>query len=236
MNQSDISSESLLASWIQGSLSEQEQAAFSEKYKHDSDFARAVDNAQFLIDSREEFSSSTVPSWDKLASFKPSPKVSWYQWQGFPLLATAFSLCALIMVVTGINVSVSDKGLTVSLTPSVNEEAIEQLVNQRVEQQLAQQRELYQQANQVLFKEYAEALALAQQQSNTQLTQYLLASSRQERKQDFAELIQFINDQRIDDQRFYARQFSQLQDEIDDIEVGYSVLLPTSYSESSQDQ
>ena len=52
-----------------------------------------------------------------------------------------------------------------------------------------------------------------------------MASSREERKEDFAELLTFINDQRIDDQRFYAQQFSRLQDEIDDIEIGYSAVL-----------
>ncbi|MDP6881831.1 MAG: hypothetical protein QGF15_13200, partial [Alteromonas macleodii] len=42
----------------------------------------------------------------------------------------------------------------------------------------------------------------------------------------------FINEQRIDDQRFYARQFTRLQDEIDDIEIGYSAVnLPNSRSE-----
>ena len=236
MNQSDISNESLLASWMQGTLSDEEQLVFSEKYNQDSEFAKAVNNAQHLRRSQEQFVSPPLPSWDKLATFKPSSNVRWYQWQGFPVLATAFSVCALVVMLSGIHLSMGDHGVTLRFASSLDEKAIDQLVNERVEQQLAQQRELYQQANQRLFKEYAEALALAQQQSNSQLTQYLLESSRKERKQDFAELVQFINEQRIDDQRFYARQFSKIQDEIDDIGVGYSVLLPAVYSESSNDQ
>ena len=236
MNQSDISSESLLASWMQGTLSDEEKAVFSERYKQDPEFAKAVDNAKHLMHSQEQFTSPQVPSWDKLASFKSSSRTRWYQWQGFPVLATAFSVCALVVMVSGVHLSLNEQGVTLRFASTVDEQAIEQLVNEKVERQLAQQRELYQQANQRLFKEYAQALSQAQQQSNVQLTQYLLESSRKERKEDFAQLIQFINEQRIDDQRFYARQFNKIQDEIDDIGVGYSVLLPTTYSESSNDQ
>ena len=95
---------------------------------------------------------------------------------------------------------------------------------------------MYQEANQVLFKEYAQSLAAQQQQTSAELTQYLLTSSREARKQDFAELLQFINDQRIDDQRFYARQFSKLQNEIDGIGMGYSAVLPNSNSVSLKDE
>jgi RNA polymerase-interacting CarD/CdnL/TRCF family regulator len=112
------------------------------------------------------------------------------------------------------------------------DEMVEQRVTQEVAKALGEQRDFYQQANQTLFKEYAQALSTQQQQSSAELTKYLLASSREERKHDFAELIKFINEQRIDDQRFYARQFTRLQDEIDDIEIGYSAVnLPKSRSE-----
>jgi hypothetical protein len=61
-----------------------------------------------------------------------------------------------------------------------------------------------------------------QLQTSTQLTEYLLTSNRQERREDFAELLKFVNQQRYDDQIFYARQLNDLQDEIN-IQTGFRV-------------
>jgi hypothetical protein len=53
-----------------------------------------------------------------------------------------------------------------------------------------------------------------QMDASTQLTQYLLGASRKERREDFAELIKYVNEQRGDDQLFYARQLNKLQKDI----------------------
>jgi len=63
---------------------------------------------------------------------------------------------------------------------------------------------------------FTQSLQEQQLSTSTQLTNYLLASSRQERKEDFGELIKFINEQRSDDQVYFARQLNQLQQEIYD--------------------
>lgn len=135
------------------------------------------------------------------------------------------SACALLAVLTGAQISIKDNGVALTFAHETNTADVDALVSQKVAEALGEQREYYQVANQQLFKEYAQALSTQQQQSSAELTQYLLTSSREERKQDFSELLKFINDQRIDDQRFYARQFSKLQDEIDDIEMGYSATM-----------
>lgn len=240
MNQPDHTNEALIIAWVNNSLTQEQKATFSKKYAQDSVFAAAADNASVLAGSASEFVAPPVPDWNKAQLFPAQDKSSWFQWQGFPALACALSAVAIVLVFTGMPNKGNGKSLTAQAPNTVDAEQLSNLVAEQVrvqvQQQVKQQREMYQEANQVLFKEYAQSLAVQQQQTSADLTQYLLASSREARKQDFAELLQFINDQRIDDQRFYARQFSKLQDEIDGIGMGYSVVLPNSNSASLKDE
>ncbi|ALM91686.1 MULTISPECIES: hypothetical protein [Alteromonas] len=240
MNQPDHTNEALIIAWVNNSLTQEQKATFTKKYAQDSVFAAAADNASLLAGSASEFVAPPLPDWNKAQLFPAQDKSSWFQWQGFPALACALSAVAIVLVFTGMPNKDNGKSLAAQAPNNVDAEQLSNLVAEQVrvqvQQQVIQQREMYQEANQVLFKEYAQSLAAQQQQTSADLTQYLLASSREARKQDFAELLQFINDQRIDDQRFYARQFSKLQDEIDGIGMGYSVVLPNSNSASSEDE
>jgi hypothetical protein len=240
MNQPDHTNEALIIGWVNNSLTQEQKATFTKKYAQDSVFAAAADNASLLAGSASEFVAPPLPDWNKAQLFPAQDKSSWFQWQGFPALACALSAVAIVLVFTGMPNKDNGKSLAAQAPNNVDAEQLSNLVAEQVrvqvQQQVIQQREMYQEANQVLFKEYAQSLAAQQQQTSADLTQYLLASSREARKQDFAELLQFINDQRIDDQRFYARQFSKLQDEIDGIGMGYSVVLPNSNSASSEDE
>ncbi|WP_338455582.1 hypothetical protein [uncultured Alteromonas sp.] len=236
MNQPDHTNEALIIAWVNNSLTQEQKATFSKKYAQDSVFAAAADNASALAGCASEFVAPPVPDWNKAQLFPAQDKSSWFQWQGFPALACALSAVAIVLVFTGMPNKDNGQLLTAQTPSNVDAEQLSSLVEEQVRVQVKQQREMYQEANQVLFKEYAQSLAAQQQQTSAELTQYLLASSREARKQDFAELLQFINDQRIDDQRFYARQFSKLQDEIDGIGMGYSVVLPNSNSASPVDE
>lgn len=240
MNQPDHTNEALIIAWVNNSLTQEQKATFTKKYAQDSVFAAAADNASLLAGSASEFVAPPLPDWNKAQLFPAQDKSSWFQWQGFPALACALSAVAIVLVFTGMPNKDNGKSLAAQAPNNVDAEQLSNLVAEQVrvqvQQQVIQQREMYQEANQVLFKEYAQSLAAQQQQTSADLTQYLLASSREARKQDFAELLQFINDQRIDDQRFYARQFSKLQDEIDGIGMGYSAVLPNSNSVSLKDE
>jgi biopolymer transport protein ExbD len=236
MNQPDHTNQALIIAWVNNSLTQEQKAIFSKKYAQDSVFAAAADNASVLAGSASDFVAPPVPDWNKTQLFPAKNKSSWFQWQGFPALACALSAVAIVLVFTGLPNKDNGKLLTAQTPSNVDAEQLSSLVEEQVRVQVKQQREMYQEANQVLFKEYAQSLAAQQQQTSAELTQYLLTSSREARKQDFAELLQFINDQRIDDQRFYARQFSKLQDEIDGIGMGYSAVLPNSNSVSLKDE
>ena len=122
----------------------------------------------------------------------------------------------MVAVVSGFSVQVSEGKLTMGFQQGPSDEQVAALVNQKLND--------YQQANQAMFTQYVAALQQQQQENSTQLTQYLLTSSRQERREDFAELIKFINQQRDDDQRYYARQLTQLQRDINSLDDGYPAL------------
>jgi len=230
--------EALFSAYLDNSLSSEQEKQFKTLCESDPKFAQAVANSARLNDISANFVAPALPQWDKEQTFFSTGKQRSHSgWFSLPACAMAMSACALIAVLTGANFSYSDKGIALTFSNSnavTVDEVVEQRVTQEVAKALGEQRDYYQQANQALFKEYAQALSTQQQQSSAELTKYLLASSREERKQDFAELIKFINEQRIDDQRFYARQFTRLQDEIDEIEVGYSaVSLPSANNRSN---
>ncbi|WDT86940.1 anti-sigma factor family protein [Alteromonas sp. 009811495] len=229
--------EVLFAAFIDGELSKEQQAVFNELVETDSEFAARVETSEMLNNFADNFAAPPVPQWNKEATyFGSNPRADKSPWFSLPGIAMAMSACAMVVVLSGAQLSFNDSGIALTFSQSANQPSqapmgqndIDELVAKKVAEALGEQREFYQQANQSLFKEYAQALSSQQQQNSAELTKYLLASSREERKQDFAELLKFINDQRIDDQRFYARQFSRLQDEIDDMEMGYSAVLTPS--------
>ncbi|BFT29338.1 hypothetical protein D210916BOD24_05140 [Alteromonas sp. D210916BOD_24] len=221
-----VDKETLLAAYLDGTLSEQQIQVFDALCESDSDFAAQVETSHKLNNIAAQFSSPPVPQWDKEQTFfASSNKRGVSQWFSLTSLAFAMSVCALLVAFTGAHFTVNEQGVALTFSRSASQADIDALVAREVANALGEQREYYQHANQMLFKEYAQVLSTQQQQTSAELTQYLLASSREERKQDFAELIKFMNDQRIDDQRFYAQQFSRLQDEIDNIEIGYSSVI-----------
>ena len=177
MNQPDHTNEALIIAWVNNSLTQEHSV-----------FAAAADNAS-------DFVAPPVPDWNKAQLFPAKSKSSWFQWQGFPALACALSAVAIVLVFTGMPDKDNGKLLMAQTPSNVDAEQLSSLVAEQVRvqvrQQVKQQREMYQEANQVLFKEYAQSLAAQQQQTSAELTQYLLASSREARKQDFAELLQF---------------------------------------------
>lgn len=209
--------EYLFGQWLDNALTEDERRTFEALCVSDAEFAAQVATATQLNVAAEQFSAPPLPAWDKNATFIAPDKPKWWQWQGLPVVSMAMSAAAMVMVLSGFSVQVEDGRMTMGfgqVQPKGPTEAeVAALVAERIND--------YQQANQAMFTQYVNALQQQQQDSSTQLAQYLLTSSRQERREDFAELVQFINQQRDDDQRYYARQLTQLQREINAIDDGY---------------
>lgn len=211
----------LFSAWIDGKLNKEQQVEFERLCLSDPQFSKQVEHANYvglLSDTSQEL---TPPEWDKNEGFNFTHKAPWWQWQAMPVAAFACSIVALLMVTTGFNINIENGRASVGFGSAVPTQQIEALVQARMDE--------YQQNNQALLTQYVDSLQKQQLQTSTQLTEYLLTSNRQERREDFAELLKFVNQQRYDDQIFYARQLNDLQDEIN-IQTGFRVdtVLPVS--------
>lgn len=201
----------LLSLWLEGKLRPEQQQAFAQLCLQDANFAKQVEQANHFQLMSETNKVEAVPDWNKDATFKHVGKKPWWQWEGLPAISMACSVFALVMVLTGFNLDYQDGRFSVGFgalkkSNTLAQADIEDIVTAQVQQ--------YQRANQALLSQYLDAMQDQQLQNSAQLTEYVLTSSRQERREDFAEFIKFINQQRQDDQVFYARQLNDLHDEI----------------------
>ena len=207
----------LMAKWLDNSLSQQESAEFESLCTQDKDFAEQVATASHLTMMADNFEQVSVPAWDIDSTFEQPVSRRWWQWSGLPVMSLATSALAIVMVLSGFEIRTGNGQMTIGFGNSaVDRTEIAALVDAKMN--------AYQQANQTMFGKYVDAIAAQQKESSAQLTQYLLSSSRQERREDFAELVSFINQQRDDDQRFMARQINHLQQDISALKGGYNPL------------
>ncbi|MCF2948271.1 hypothetical protein L0668_09155 [Paraglaciecola aquimarina] len=202
----DVSNETLLGLWLDDDLNEKQRQEFEQRCISDLSFSQQVETANVLNMQANSYQDSAVPNWDRAASFTQTEKPKWWQWQGLPSLSLAMSVFAVVMVLTGVNIKVKDGAMAVSLSNQTNMQEIDRLVASKLAE--------YTNHQQQVLNEYALSMQQQQLDTSTQLTEYLLTASRQERREDFAELIKYVNEQRSDDQNFYARQLNKLQQDI----------------------
>ncbi|GAB5379224.1 MAG: hypothetical protein Alis3KO_12110 [Aliiglaciecola sp.] len=203
----NLNEQQLLAAWMEGELDDQQRQAFEQRCAQDEEFAQQVQMVNSTLLKAQDYQAAEVPSWDRASTFEQGEQTKWWQWSGFPALSTALSIFAVVLVFSGFEAQVENGQLTVSFNKNRSSD-VQMIVDQRLAE--------FQQNQQLAMNAYAQSLREQQLDASTQLTNYLLASSRQERKEDFGELIKFINEQRSEDQIFYARQLNQLQQEIFD--------------------
>ena len=196
----------LFAAWLEGTLSSEQQQAFERLCVDDEAFSKQVEQANQFNLVAEHLTEVEVPDWDMQATFSRPETLRWWQSPAWGISSMACSVFAVLLVVSGFNVSVHEGRLSMGFSSGLSADQVNLLVEQRITD--------YQQSNQAMFAQYVDALTSQQQQSSAQLTEYLLSSSRQERREDFAELVKFINEQRSDDQIYYAKQLNNLQQEI----------------------
>ncbi|WP_085301352.1 hypothetical protein [Colwellia polaris] len=134
-----------------------------------------------------------VPEWDRASGFE-SDKIPFWQWRGLPALSMAFSILALALVVFKVELVIQDNGILLSFTGSNNklqEQNLAKLVDQRLQS--------FAQEQQVVLANYAADIKVKQQDNNLQLASYIMGASRQERKEDLGDFIQYINAERKDE-------------------------------------
>jgi hypothetical protein len=206
ISQSELSHEQLFGLWVDQQLNDQQRHEFEQRCLENEPFAEKIQTFNMFSMQSEHYQSDEVPSWDRVSTFDTPEKVKWWQWQGLPTLSFATSMLAIVMVLTGLQVQTNDGAVTISFTGKQSERKIDNLVNDRLEE--------FQKTQQLALTNYTQTIQQQQMDTSTQLTQYLLGASRKERREDFAELIKYVNEQRSDDQLFYVRQLNQLQKDI----------------------
>lgn len=202
----ELNNEQLFGLWAEQRLNEQQQHQFEQRCIEDPTFASQVETFNVFSIQAEQYQSDSAPNWDKSITFTVPEKAKWWQWQGLPSLSFATSVLAIVMVVTGLQVHTDKGAITISFAGQQTEQEIERLVNSRIAE--------FQETQQLALSNYTQSMQQQQMDTSAQLTQYLLGASRKERREDFAELIKYVNEQRGDDQLFYARQLNQLQKDI----------------------
>ena len=205
--------EYLLAAWLENTLSPGERNDFERLVREDEEFAAQVELANQTIMLAQDYEPAPVPNWNREASFVTPEKKAWWQWQGFPAASMAMSVFAMCLVIFNVEFRIEDEGMMISFAGKHEEQRLERLLNAKI--QVLEQRQTES------LDLYVDQLREEQLVATKQLTNFVLQSSRTERREDFAEFIRFINEQRSDDQQFYARQLNQLQQD----------LLPTSSRE-----
>jgi hypothetical protein len=206
LDKSELNNEQLFGFWIEGQLNEQQRHEFEQRCLEDQAFAKQVETFNLFSMHSEHYQSDEVPSWDRDSTFNMPDKVKWWQWQGLPTLSFATSVLAIVMVLMGLQVRTHEGAMTISFAGKQSQQEIDRLVNDRLAK--------FQETQQLALTNYTQTMQQQQMDTSTQLTQYLLGASRKERREDFAELIKYVNEQRGDDQLFYVRQLNKLQQDI----------------------
>lgn len=224
--QADTQKEQLFSKWTATELNHQEQQQFEIWCKEDEEFAARVAVHGRLQSLTDNYEPQDVPDWDPGALFETPEKTPWWQWRGLSAASFAMSVFAVLLVTFQIEVTINDGSMTISFAGANQQQKIEQLVNDKIIE--------YAKLQETSFSEKSEILQQQQMQMNTQLASYLLDTSRTERREDFAELIKHVNQQRADDQVFYARQITRLKTDIE-LETGEPHWLPTEFEQTNSD-
>lgn len=202
---SKLEQELLLAKWMEDNLSDDEQVQFETLCKGDANFAERVAVAGKLDFMSSDFQDVEVPDWDRGGMFEQPEKQKWWQWGGLSALSFATSMAAILMVTLRMEITTHDGAMTISFAGAANQKMVETLVSDKIAE--------FQQSQSALIADNNKHLQQQQMDMNTQLANYLLTTSRSERREDFAEFIKFVNEQRSDDQVFYARQLNNLKED-----------------------
>ncbi len=212
---SNLDKQHIFEAWLTQSMTPEQRQAFEALCTEDSEFAARVQSINLVADIADDHQEIQPPQWYQEGNeehfFAPnnSPsdgKVHWWQWRGIPITSLAFSIAALLMILTGFNIEYTQDRVSIGFGHTISDDQIENIVQARIAQ--------FQNTNAQVFNQYLDALKDQQLTINSQLTEYVLSSNRQERREDFAELFKLINQQRYDDQVFFARQLNDLQNEI----------------------
>lgn len=174
---------------------------------------------QWLEQTAAELHEEPVPNWPREATFRPQSRVdnayreskAWWQKPWLPVTSLAASAFAMILVLGQVQIQSNQYGFSVSFG-GADEAKLEAIIAERLNQYGAQQQVILANYANTLRSDFRDDFRTEMAQANQQLADYMLAVNRQERESDLAELIRYVNEQRQDDQYYFANQLQQYAD------------------------
>lgn len=178
--------------------------------------SKPQDFERWIAETATQINEESVPEWPRESTYRPryteqSKHSVWWQKPWLPIGSLAVSLFAMVLVLGQVQVSSSEHGFSVQFG-GVDEAKLEAMVAQRLNEYGAQQQLTLANYATNLRADFREDFRTEMAQANKQLADYMLAVNRQEREGDLAELIRYVNEQRQDDQYYFASQFQQFSD------------------------
>jgi len=208
----DTDQEKQFADWLSNKTeqdkSQDNDLLNAENEESESLWQERMNTANYLAHHAGITADESVPDWDRSSGFIQE-KNTWWQWSGLPAVSLAFSFFAVALVLFKVEFVIQDQGLMVSFGGSnqaIQDEKIAKLVDQKLQTFANEQ--------QLILADYASDIQVKQQDSNLQLASYIMGASRQERKEDITEFINYVNDQRADQQYDQTMKFKQLEQKI----------------------
>jgi len=201
----DTDLEQKFSQWLEERTSQKNQNVKDDYLVKDTAWQERASTARYIANQVDEEQEYEVPHWDRGSAFE-STKASWWQWSGLPVFSLAFSFFAIALVLLRVEVVVKPEGLMLSFfgkQQAIDDERIARLVDQKLQSFANEQ--------QVVLANYAADIKEKQQESNLQLASYVMEASRQERKEDMNDFINYINDQRAEEQYTQKAKFQQLE-------------------------
>jgi len=188
----------LLAAYLEGELSGSAALKFEQQLATNKTLQAQLTAAQQVKTQIQHTTDVNVPEWNRAAGFEKSqmnnPK-SWWQWQGLPVLSMSFSIFAILLVIFNVNVQFNQNKLLVSFGHNSNLSNENYLTKTQVDEKITTVLQQFASEQQLVLANFNADLRNKQQQNNLQLANYLLSTSRKERKEDISDFIAYVNEQ-----------------------------------------
>ncbi|WP_211342252.1 hypothetical protein [Litorilituus sediminis] len=199
-----------------------QQRITSEQIEQHADFE------EYLAQQARQVQDEEVPHWNRAAAFEQCMseqtviekvqtgiKSLWVM----PVVSMACSLVAVVALMPFLAPSSKMDEQTIA---ALVEQGVQQQIASKVDDMVAIKLREFAAEQQVILANYRADMLTQQQSSNLELASYILTASRQERKEDMADFISFINAQRKDEQLMQKIKFQQLQQEISLQKLNYA--------------
>lgn len=175
--------------------------------------SKPQDFEKWLSETAATLQDEPVPHWPRESTFRPHyvEAKAWWQKSWLPVTSLAASVFAMVLVLGQVQIQSNQHGFSVSFG-GADEAKLEALIAERLNQYGAQQQVVLANYATTLRKDFREDFRTEVAQANQQLADYMLAVNRQERENDLAELIRYVNEKRQDDQYYFANQLQQYAD------------------------